>query len=98
MNAGLIGGIIGGIIGVGGGIIGTYFSIKNTNGPKERAFMIKASAIFWILGIIFVALLFLLPSPYKWFMWLPYSILFPISIRFMNKRLQQIKQEELQSR
>jgi len=36
MNTGLIGGIIGGIIGVAGGIIGTYFSIKNTNGPKER--------------------------------------------------------------
>ncbi len=98
MNAGLIGGMIGGIIGVAGGIIGTYFSIKNTDGPKERAFMIKASAIFWIFGIIFLALLFLLPSPYKWFMWLPYSIFFPISIRFMNKRLQQIRQEELQTR
>ena len=40
---GLIGGIVGGIIGVAGGLLGTYFSIKNTNGPRERAFVIKAS-------------------------------------------------------
>lgn len=94
MNAGVIGGIIGGIIGVIGGVIGTYFSIKNTNGPKERAFMIKASGIFWVLGIIFITLLFVLPSSYKWFIWLPYGILFPISIRFVNRKLEQIKRDE----
>ncbi len=94
MNTGLISGIIGGIIGVAGGIIGTYFSIKNTNGPKERVFMIKASGAFWFFGIIFITLLFVLPSPYKWFLWLPYGILFPISIRFMNKKLEKIKQDE----
>ena len=98
MNAGLIGGIIGGIIGVAGGIIGTYFSIKNTNGPKEQAFMIKASVVFWIVGIIFITLLFVLPSPYKWFVWLPYGIFMPISIRFINKNLEQIKESELQNK
>ena len=30
-----------------GGVVGTYFSIKNTNGPRERAFMIRASATCW---------------------------------------------------
>ena len=94
MNAGLIGGIAGGIIGLAGGIIGTYFSIKNTKGPKERAFMIKASAVFWILGIIFIALLFLLPSPYKWFMWIPYGIILPVSIRSVNNKLLKIQQED----
>ena len=90
---GLIGGIAGVIIGVAGGIIGTYFSIKNTNGPKERSFMVKTSVIFWIVGIIFITLLLALPSPYKWFMWLPYSVLLPVGIIYINKRLQQIRQE-----
>ena len=94
MNAGLIGGIIGGILGITGGMIGTWCSIKNTKGPKERAFMIKASAAFWIFGILFITLLFILPSPYKWLLWLPYGILFPFSIRFVNKKLIQIKQDE----
>lgn len=42
MNTGLIGAITGVTIGCIGGIIGTYCSIKNTNGPKEKAFMVKA--------------------------------------------------------
>lgn len=94
MNAGLIGGIIGGVMGIAGGIIGTYYSIKNTNGPKERAFMLRASVAFWTFGIVFIALLFLLPSPYKWLLWAPYGILLPISIRLLNRRLAQIKQDE----
>lgn len=98
MNAGLIGGIIGGVIGIAGGVIGTYFSIKNTNGPKERAFMIKASAVFWIFVIIFITLLLALTSPYRWLLWLPYGIFLPISIQVMNKKLSQIKQQESKDR
>jgi uncharacterized protein (DUF983 family) len=96
MHPGFIGGIIGCGIGLAGGILGTYCSIKNTNGPRERAFMIKASAVFWIVGIIFISLLLVLQSPYKWFLWLPYSIFLPISIHFANRRLTQIKQDEAQ--
>ncbi|MCD6117902.1 hypothetical protein J7K93_12870 [bacterium] len=94
MNTGLIGGIAGGIIGVAGGMIGTYFSIRNTKGPKERSFMVKVSVISWVVGIIFITLLLTLPSPYKWFMWLPYGILFPFGIIYINKRLRQIRQKE----
>ena len=98
MNAGLIGGIIGGIIGIAGGVIGTYFSIKNTEGPKERAFMIKASLLFWFAGIVFIIVLLVLPFPYKWFLWVPYSIALPLGIRFLNKRSAQLKQEDAAER
>ena len=40
MNAGVIGGILGAVIGIGGGIIGTWCSIRNTRGPRERTFII----------------------------------------------------------
>ncbi len=94
MNSGLIGAIIGGVIGLAGGIIGTYFSIKNTDGPKERSFMIKASLIFWSLGIIFVTLLLLIKSPLKWLLWVPYSLILPLSIRYVNNRISELKKEE----
>lgn len=94
MHPGLIGGILGGLLGVFGGIIGTYCSIKNTKGPKERSFMVKASISFWIFGILFVSLLFALPSPYKFFLWLPYGVLMPMSIHAMNKKLGRIRLEE----
>ena len=42
MNAGILAGIIFSVsLGVLGGAIGTYFSIKNTSGPRERAFMVR---------------------------------------------------------
>ena len=97
MNAGWIGGIVGGVIGLIGGIIGTYFSIKNTNGPRERAFMVKAVIVCWIAIVLFLGLLFVLPTPYRYFVWIPYSILLPLGIRFGNRRQQQIRQEESQN-
>ena len=94
MNMGFLGGIIGGLIGVIGGLVGTYFSIKNTNGPKERRFMIKAAIIGWVGIAIFLILIFLIPSPYRWFLWIPYCILLPIAIIVCNKRQAQIRAEE----
>jgi Ca2+/Na+ antiporter len=93
---GWIGGIAGGLIGLAGGIVGTYFSIKNTNGPRERAFMIRSATLFWIAGLTFLGLLLFLPDPYRWLMWIPYSILFPLVIIFGNRRQQAIRQEESQ--
>lgn len=45
MNTGLVVGIVGGVVGLLGGVIGTYFSIKNTSGPRERGFMIAVGAV-----------------------------------------------------
>ena len=97
MNTALIGALIGCVIGLAGGVIGTYFGIKNTKGPRERGFMVKASVILWIAMGVFLALLLLLPSPYRWFMWIPYGILLPLGIIFGNRRLAQIRAGESKS-
>ncbi|RPI71770.1 MAG: hypothetical protein EHM45_23090 [Desulfobacteraceae bacterium] len=96
MNAGLVGGIIGGVIGLAGGAVGTYFSIKNTNGPRERAFMIKTSIITWVAIILFLGLMFLLPNPYRYLLWIPYGILLPLGIVYGNRVQQRIRKEESQ--
>ena len=96
MNAGLIGGIIGGVVGLAGGMVGTYFSIKNTNGPRERAFMVKASIIIWIAVILFLGLMFVLPNPYRYLLWIPYGILLPLGIIHINRAQQSIRKEESQ--
>ena len=95
---GWIGGIAGIVMGLVGGIIGTRCSIKNTNGPRERSFMVKAAAVVWIAIVIFLGLLIALPSPYRWFMWIPYSILLPLGITFGNRKQQAIRQEEARDR
>jgi Ca2+/Na+ antiporter len=91
---GYLGGIIGSIVGIAGGIIGTYCSIKNTRSPLERRFMIKASFMTWIALMIFLGLLFALPAPYRFLVWIPYGILLPIGIRYTNKRQREIQAGE----
>ena len=94
MNLGLIGGIVGCVIGIAGGLFGTFASIRNTSGPKEREFAIKASIITWIVGIVFIILLILLPFPWRYFLWIPYGILLPFGIIKWNRTQQRIRNEE----
>ena len=94
MDVGLLGGIIGGVLGVGGGVVGTYFSIRNTKGPLERAFMIKASVVTWLVVTFFLLLMFLLPIQYRFWLWIPYGVLLPWGIIKGNKRIAEIRQED----
>ena len=98
MHPGVIGGIIGGICGLTGGIIGTYCSIKNTSGPRERTFMIRVSVIGWVAILVFLGLMFALPNPYRYFLWIPYGILLPLAIVTGNRKQKKIRQEESQNK
>src|SRR5262247_1439649 len=94
MNPGLMGGIVGGSVGLLGGVIGTYASIKNTSGPRERAFMIRAAIVTWIGVTVFLVLLLLLPRPYNFLLWIPYAIALPVAILWCNRRQLAIRAEE----
>ncbi len=96
MDWGLYGGLIGGFLGIVGGVIGTYASISNTKSPLERRFMVRVSFYFWAGIITFLLLMWLIPRPYNSFLWIPYGVLLPISIRVVNK--QQTAIRELQSK
>ena len=91
---GLIGGIGGGVVGFLGGAIGTYFSIKNTAGPRERAFVIRAAVLCWIFVIAFLAALWWTPMPYQVLWWGLYAISLGPAIRSWNRRQDQIRREE----
>lgn len=88
---GYLGGTLGCVLGFAGGAFGTYCSIKNTKGPREKRFMIKAAVVTWSALSIFLALLIGLPAPYRFFMWVPYGILLPLGIRYSNKRQQALQ-------
>jgi hypothetical protein len=98
MDAGLVGGIIGGTLGLAGGAIGTYASIKNTAGPRERQFMIRTAIAAWVLITLFLILLFVLPNPYRWFIWIPYGVALPLAVVSLNRKQQAIRLEEQRTR
>ena len=80
--------------GVMGGAIGTYFTIKNTNGPKERAFAIKGSVVCWLFVVAFIAGMLLIPQWYKLLLVVPYSILLVLGTRKWNQIQFRIRNEE----
>ena len=92
--AGWIGPIIGGGGGVLGGVIGTYFTIKNTNGPRERAFTIKGSILCWVFITLFIAGMCLIPSWYKITLVIPYVVVLFFGIRKWNEIQFRIRKEE----
>ena len=98
MDAGLVGGIIGGTLGLAGGAIGTYASIKNTAGPRERQFMVRTAIVAWVLITLFLILLFVLPNPYRWLVWIPYGVTLPLAIVALNRKQQAIRLEEQRTR
>jgi Ca2+/Na+ antiporter len=89
-----IGAFGGAAVGVLGGVIGTWFSIKNTGGPRERAFAIRASVMFWLGITAFLAALWFVPSPYHVLLWLAYLAALLLTLRAWNRRQQQIRHEE----
>jgi hypothetical protein len=91
---GLIGGIGGTVLGVLGGAIGTYFSIMNTAGPRERAFAIRAAALWWFAVAAFLIALWWTPFAYRALLWVPYGLLLPLAIRATNCRQEEIRRQE----
>ena len=95
MNPGLVGAIAGCAIGLCGGIVGTVATIRNTGSPRERAFTVRAALTAWALGFVFLALLLLLPNPWRHLVWIPYGILLPLGITHWNRMQERIRREEL---
>jgi hypothetical protein len=94
MEWGLTAGLIGGFIGVLGGVVGTYFGIKNTKTSRERALIIKTSVICWVFVLGFVTALLLLPSPWKFLLWVAYGPLLMWGIQKANREQARIRSEE----
>ena len=91
---GIVVGIAGGIIGLGGGLFGTYCTLRSAKGPRERAFLVKASVICWVLVLGFVAGMLLIPTWHKHLLWIPYALLLTLGIRYVNSNQQRIRKEE----
>jgi hypothetical protein len=89
-----IGAIAGGLFGVLGGALGTYLSIKNTHGPRERAFMIRASMTAWLLVAVFLVGLWLIPGWYRFLLWIPYVPLLIWGVLKWNSTQARIRREE----
>lgn len=86
--------ILGSLIGILGGAFGTYCSIKNTKGPRERAFMVRASVVCWVGVTIFALGMWLVPVPYEYGLIGIYVVALLLAVRHWNRRQAVIRAEE----
>jgi hypothetical protein len=91
---GWMGAIVGSLLGVLGGVVGTYFTIKNTRGPRERAFVIKGSIICWVFVVAFVVAMWFIPQWYKFLLVFAYVIVLVFGIQKWNQTQLRIRKEE----
>ena len=94
MHEGTIIGLVGSALGVGGGVIACCYSIKNTNGPRERLFMIKASIVCFAGVTIFLLAQGTLPDAYRWILFIPYFILLYLGTAYGKKVHKLIREQE----
>ena len=97
MDLGNLGPVLGPILGALGGAFGTYCSIKNTETPAERRFMVKASVLIWLSGFLLIGLplvLWTLGVIPAWSYWLSFSLFFVLllpMIHYLNRRQSQLR-------
>ncbi len=91
---GLWGGIGGAVVGVLGGLVGTYCSIRNTKGPRERTWMVQMALVCGLLVTLFLVGMWWIPVPYRFLLWLPYPFLLIWGIRASNQKQAEIRQRE----
>jgi uncharacterized membrane protein YfcA len=93
MDIASTGGIIGSVFGILGGVVGTYFSIRNTHSPRERRFVIYAAILVWLaLGLTALGV-FVLPLLRPW-AWVPIFVMVVAGVPVYNRRQEMIRREE----
>jgi Ca2+/Na+ antiporter len=98
---GIIGGIMGAVIGLGGGLLGAYMAIKNTQTPRERRFVIRVAVGFWLVvgvwmgGALVLVLADVLPLEMFWVLMLPFYIALGPFIQWGNRRQNAIRAADL---
>ena len=85
-------------LGLIGGVIGTYFTTRNANGPRERAFTIKVTILGWIVIAHSIAGLFLIPSEYKFLVLIAYAVILLFGVRKWNETQFRIRNVESETR
>jgi hypothetical protein len=60
--------------------------------------MVRTAVVAWVGITLFLVLLFVLPNPYRWLIWIPYGVALPLAIVSLNRKQQAIRTEEERSR
>ena len=78
------------------GVVGTFHSVKNTKGPKERVFAAQSNLLAWVAIAIFFITVYFLREPYNFMAVVLYFAAFPFVVyRVCSRRLLIRRLEEM---
>lgn len=71
---------------IGGGILATYYNVRNAIGPKEKAFVSQVCVVSWLIVFSLLLFAYFLPSPHRFVVAALYLIVCPLLVyRWTNK-------------
>ena len=69
-----------------GGVVATYYNVRNVSGPKERAFVIQVCTVSWLIVLSLLLFAYFLPSPHRFIVAGLYLVVCPMMVyRWTNK-------------
>ena len=69
-----------------GGVVATYYNVRNVSGPKERVFVIQVCTVSWMIVVSLLLFAYFLPSPHRFVVAGLYLIICPLMVyRWTNK-------------
>lgn len=80
--------------GIGIGVFTTYTSIRNARGPKEKTFVLWNNFFAWLVIVVLLGLMYLLPSPYRYLLLIPYFLHLPVVVYRYATKVQLIRRLE----
>ena len=81
---------------LGMGIAASVTCVRNTRGPKERAYVLSHCVGAWSVIVLLFLLMAVVPSPYRYFLLVPYFVHLPIATYRFTLRQQIIRHREEQ--
>ncbi len=73
------------------GLYASWSNVRNAKGPKEKAYVRRNCIIVFVSVAISLALMYVLPSPYRFLVLIPYLVFVPMYIHRSVTRRQLIR-------
>ncbi|OQA26008.1 MAG: hypothetical protein BWY59_01546 [Verrucomicrobia bacterium ADurb.Bin345] len=89
-----IGGIVFLFVAVVGGVGATISNMRSAKGPKERVFVRFNCIAAWGVAVLCLALMYYLPSPWRYLVLIPYFFHLPVAIYRATMKRQLIRRLE----
>ncbi len=77
-----------------GAAVATAFSVASARGPREHRFVVRSNLGAWGLLLVMLTLLYLLPAPWCYVVFLPYFVHVPVALYLMVRHQLGIRLEE----